>query len=55
MPSHPPPSSSASIRPGSSGVPRPIGVQKQKDRRQPSTLQDWTSAYSSAGFHISDP
>ena len=55
MPSHPPPSSRASIKPGSSGVPRPMGVQKQNDLRQPSTLHDWASTYSSAGFHISEP
>ena len=55
MPSQAPPLSSASIRPGSSGVPRPSGVQKQKERRQPSTLQGWRSANSNAGFHISEP
>jgi hypothetical protein len=55
MPSHAPPCSSASIRPGSSGVPRPIGIQKQKERRQPSTRQGCCSANSIAGFHISEP
>ena len=55
MPSQAPPRSSASIRPGNSGVPRPIGVQKQKERCQPSTLQGEDSANSIAGFHISEP
>ena len=54
-PSQHPPRSSASISPGSSGVPRHEVRFMQKDRRQPCTRTVVSGASPGSGFHSSEP
>ena len=55
IPWHAPPRSSASISPGLSCEPRPMTERRQKLRCQPWTFAGRAPAWSTAGFHISEP